>query len=74
MLSARGVAVYDDVSTRVTQFRTRVADGISAEEYGTTLATLERMARNLGWSPGREPPATLQRRPAGMRAVVGRLP
>ena len=52
VLSARGVSVHDDVSNRVTEFRTRVADGISAEEYGTTLATLERMARNLGWSPG----------------------
>ena len=28
-----------------------LADGISPEDYATTLATLETMARNLGWEP-----------------------
>ena len=29
--------------------RRAVADGITEEQYGVTLAVLERMARNLGW-------------------------
>ena len=34
--------------------RRRVSDGITAEEYGATVAVLERMATNLGWAdPGR---------------------
>ena len=27
-------------------------EGISDEDYATTMATLEKMARNLGWSEG----------------------
>nr|WP_277813295.1 hypothetical protein [Cellulosimicrobium sp. MM] len=30
--------------------RERVAHGVSRDEYARTVATLERMARNLGWS------------------------
>lgn len=30
--------------------RERVAAGLTAEEYETTLRTLERIARNLGWT------------------------
>ncbi|MEK8227808.1 hypothetical protein NKG05_19450 [Oerskovia sp. M15] len=29
--------------------------GITREQYDRTIATLEQMARNLGWSPGDEP-------------------
>jgi hypothetical protein len=30
-------------------------DGISDEDYATTMATLEKMARNLGWSEEQRP-------------------
>ena len=30
-------------------------EGISDEDYATTMATLEKMARNLGWSEDRRP-------------------
>jgi len=29
-------------------------DGISDEDYATTMATLEKMARNLGWSENQD--------------------
>jgi len=29
-------------------------EGISDEDYATTMATLEKMARNLGWSEGQQ--------------------
>ena len=35
----------------VQRLRDRVAAGLTVEEYETTLRTLERIARNLGWSP-----------------------
>jgi DNA-binding MarR family transcriptional regulator len=34
----------------VQQLRDRVAAGLSRDDYHTTLRTLERIARNLGWS------------------------
>src|SRR5688572_1113310 len=41
-------------------FRATLADrsreGISDEDYATTMATLEKMARNLGWNDGDELP------------------
>jgi hypothetical protein len=30
-------------------------DGISDEDYATTMATLEKMARNLGWDESQRP-------------------
>lgn len=30
-------------------------EGISDDDYATTMATLEKMARNLGWDDSREP-------------------
>ena len=30
-------------------------DGVSDEDYATTMATLEKMARNLGWSDDQRP-------------------
>jgi hypothetical protein len=41
-------------------FRDALADrsreGVSDEDYATTMATLEKMARNLGWQDGDELP------------------
>lgn len=34
----------------------RARDGISDEDYATTMATLEMMARNLGWTEEQELP------------------
>lgn len=49
-----GAAAHGELLADVSAHRRRVADGISAEEYGATLAVLERMAANLGWAdPGR---------------------
>jgi hypothetical protein len=32
--------------------------GIAPEEYASTVSVLERMARNLGWTPLEDRPAT----------------
>jgi hypothetical protein len=34
----------------------KARDGISDEDYATTMATLEKMARNLGWDDEQEMP------------------
>jgi hypothetical protein len=49
-LTDAGRTAHDDAEARVKQVRASVAEGISDEDYRTTLATLEKMARNLGWS------------------------
>ncbi len=35
----------------VTAQRDRMTEGVSEDDYAVTLASLERMARNLGWEP-----------------------
>jgi DNA-binding MarR family transcriptional regulator len=55
VLTPEGRAAHDDAFERIRKLRSSVADGISAEDYATTMATLETMARNLGWDgPKRE--------------------
>jgi DNA-binding MarR family transcriptional regulator len=55
VLTPEGRAAHDDAFERIRRLRSSVADGISAEDYATTMATLETMARNLGWDgPKRE--------------------
>lgn len=50
-LTPAGRARLDQVrASSVAQLRERVAAGLTREEYETTLRTLERIARNLGWS------------------------
>ena len=50
-LTPAGRARLDEVrASSVAQLRERVAAGLTREEYDTTLRTLERIARNLGWS------------------------
>jgi hypothetical protein len=50
-LTGAGRERLDQVRTRsVQQLRDRVAAGLTREDYDTTLRTLERIARNLGWS------------------------
>ena len=48
-LTEQGVAGLDGLRERIGGDRRAVADGITEEQYGVTLAVLERMARNLGW-------------------------
>jgi DNA-binding MarR family transcriptional regulator len=50
-LTPAGQTRLDEVRTKsVARLRERVAAGMTREEYDTTLRTLERIARNLGWS------------------------
>jgi DNA-binding MarR family transcriptional regulator len=49
-LTERGRGALERLSAVVSDQRTMVAAGLSEDEYLTTVATLERMARNLGWS------------------------
>lgn len=50
-LTDEGRAAHDAAFVRIQEVRGALADGISDEDYATTLATLETMARNLGWEP-----------------------
>ena len=49
-VTVAGNHAYHDLLDAVSVARERVAQGVSREEYARTVATLERMARNLGWS------------------------
>lgn len=46
----RGQGAYGRLAEVVGQNRTRIANGITEEEYRSTVDVLERMARNLGYS------------------------
>ena len=51
-----GRAAHGELLAEVAAQRRRVAEGVSAEEYRATVAVLQRMAANLGWSdPGDAP-------------------
>ena len=52
-LTDEGRAAHDEAFTRVQAVRAELANGISEQDYATTMSTLETMARNLGWQPGR---------------------
>jgi hypothetical protein len=49
--TAAGTAAHTDAGERVGAIRGRMADGVSADEYRTTLGVLARMAANLEPSP-----------------------
>jgi hypothetical protein len=49
-LTPRGTLAYSKLSEVVAGLRRTVADGIPEPDYETTLASLERMARNLGYT------------------------
>ncbi|MCU1508776.1 MAG: transcriptional regulator [Glaciihabitans sp.] len=49
-LTERGMVAFTRLSEVVQANRERATDGVSRQEYDATLATLERVARNLGWS------------------------
>jgi DNA-binding MarR family transcriptional regulator len=49
-LTERGRGARDRLSNVVAGQRTEMAAGLTEDEYTTTVRTLERVARNLGWS------------------------
>lgn len=49
MLTDEGRATKDRLDALVDDIRTRVSGAVSAEDMATTLASLERIARALGW-------------------------
>ncbi len=48
-ITERGRAAFERLESVVAAQRTQIADGVSPEQYEQTVATLERMARNLGF-------------------------
>lgn len=55
-LTDEGRAARDELSEVVDGIRSRVAGAVSPEEYATTMASLEAIARELGWEEGRRMP------------------
>jgi DNA-binding MarR family transcriptional regulator len=49
-LTDRGRAAFDRLAAVVDELRGRLSEGLTREQYDETVAALERMARNLGWS------------------------
>jgi hypothetical protein len=49
-LTERGRGALDRLAAVIDAQRTLVAEGVSDEDNATTVETLERMARNLGWN------------------------
>ncbi|CAN5259817.1 hypothetical protein BH09ACT5_BH09ACT5_14380 [soil metagenome] len=49
-LTERGRTALEKLSDVVATQRTLMTEGLTRQQYDDTLAALERMARNLGWS------------------------
>ncbi len=49
-LTERGAAAHSRLAEVVAELRSGSTEGIPEEDYQRTLETLERMARNLGWT------------------------
>jgi DNA-binding MarR family transcriptional regulator len=49
-LTERGRTAFDALAETVGELREELSDGLTPEQYEQTVAALERMARNLGWS------------------------
>jgi DNA-binding MarR family transcriptional regulator len=45
-----GAAAQADLLAQVSAHRRRVTEGVTADEYRTTVAVLRRIAANLGWA------------------------
>ncbi|MFL4474334.1 MarR family winged helix-turn-helix transcriptional regulator [Paeniglutamicibacter sp. MACA_103] len=54
-LTERGTVSLDRLTEIVDAMREESSAGISAEEYSTTLTSLQKMAGNLGWDPNKPP-------------------
>ena len=49
-ITERGMTAYSRLAEVIAANREIATDGISSEDYTTMVSTLERVARNLGWS------------------------
>lgn len=49
-LTPLGETAFERIAAVVEHIRSHLAEGLGAEEYDTTMRSLERMARNLGWA------------------------
>ena len=49
-ITERGRTAFDKLEAVVAAQRTIITEGVSPDQYEQTVAVLERMARNLGWS------------------------
>ena len=49
-VTEKGLGAFERLTAVVTVQRTVISEGITPEQYEQTVAALERMARNLGWS------------------------
>lgn len=49
-ITDRGAGAYDRLADVVDELRATLTAGLSDDEHAATIAALERMARNLGWS------------------------
>jgi hypothetical protein len=54
-LTTEGERIHDAVLTNVQTVRAQVTAGIPDADYATTMATLEKIATNVGWEPGSRP-------------------
>lgn len=48
-MTVAGEAAYEELQAVITRRRELAGEGIAARDYEVTVATLERVARNLGW-------------------------
>jgi len=48
-VTVAGEAAYEELQAVIAHRRELVSEGIAARDYEVTVATLERVARNLGW-------------------------
>jgi len=55
-LTDEGRAAQAELGEIVDGIRSRVADAVSPEDYATTMASLEAIARELGWEEGQRMP------------------
>ena len=62
-LTDEGRTTLDRLAPRVAAVRERVAAAVSPEDFATTLASLEAIARELGWEEGK--PLPRRKRPRG---------
>lgn len=62
-LTDEGRTTRDRLAPRVAAVRERVAAAVSPEDFATTLASLEAIARELGWEEGK--PLPRRKRPRG---------
>lgn len=67
-LTDDGRAAVERLSRAVDGIRRTVADAVSPEDYATTTASLEAMARSLGWDETARPPRFGRRRGHGRPA------